>query len=230
MTTPAVPGVAPHLFVMTYGRSGSTLVQALLNSIPGYLVRGENGGILTHLHAFHQGALAGKAPRGERARSPNSPWFGIVDYPDEVALAQIRELVTRTLLRPEPDTRVTGFKEIRWYMDDLASYVAFLRAVFPGARFVVNTREIADVARSGWWAKQEDPEQTIGAIEERILAVASTLGDDSFHLVYDEYVADPEALRPFFAWLGEDFDLDRARDVLSVRYSPSPGAAPRRQD
>src|SRR3954464_1127587 len=30
------------VFVVTYGRSGSTLVQGLLNALPGTLVRGEN--------------------------------------------------------------------------------------------------------------------------------------------------------------------------------------------
>ena len=30
-----------YLFVVTYGRSGSTLLMGLLNSIPGYLIRGE---------------------------------------------------------------------------------------------------------------------------------------------------------------------------------------------
>src|SRR5688572_1085508 len=33
-----------HLFIVTYGRSGSTLLQGVLNSIPGYLIRGENDG------------------------------------------------------------------------------------------------------------------------------------------------------------------------------------------
>jgi hypothetical protein len=37
-----------YVFVMTYGRSGSTLLMGLLNTIPGYLVRGENDdGMLT---------------------------------------------------------------------------------------------------------------------------------------------------------------------------------------
>ena len=34
--------VPRFLFVVTYGRSGSTLVQGLLNAMPGVLVRGEN--------------------------------------------------------------------------------------------------------------------------------------------------------------------------------------------
>ena len=31
-----------YVFVMTYGRSGSTLLMGILNSIPGWLLRGEN--------------------------------------------------------------------------------------------------------------------------------------------------------------------------------------------
>lgn len=42
-----------YLFVVTYGRSGSTLVQGLLNSIPGYLIRGENRGVLYRLYQYH---------------------------------------------------------------------------------------------------------------------------------------------------------------------------------
>ena len=42
---------------------------------------------------------------------------------------------------------MTGFKEIRWHGADLAEYVAWLRQLFPGARFVVNTREHADVLK-----------------------------------------------------------------------------------
>ena len=80
-----------------------------------------------------------------------------------------------TVLRPEPETRVTGYKEIRWYQDDLADFCAWLRLVFPGARFVVNTRNQADVLKSKWWAKQDNAAYLAG-IEERILGVAAGLG------------------------------------------------------
>ena len=43
-----------YVFVMTYGRSGSTLLMGLLNTIPGYLIRGENDDALRFLHDFHQ--------------------------------------------------------------------------------------------------------------------------------------------------------------------------------
>ena len=46
-----------HVFVMTYGRSGSTLLMGLLNSIPGYLIRGENRHAMRHLYDFHRSGL-----------------------------------------------------------------------------------------------------------------------------------------------------------------------------
>ena len=123
-----------------------------------------------------------------------------------------------TVLRPEPETRVTGFKEIRWYQDDLADFCAWLRQVFPGARFVVNTRNQADVLKSKWWAKQDNTAYLAG-IEERILGVAADLGDAAYHVHYDDYVADPTVLRGLYAWLGEEFDLASVRTTLGTRHS-----------
>ena len=209
-----------YLFVMTYGRSGSTLLQGLLNALPGYLVRGENRGALRGLYDFHTTCVAEAGHRNpERTARPTMPFFGITGYPEAAALAGIRRLVTETLLRPEPDTRVTGFKEIRWAYEDLPAYVDFLRAVFPGARFVVNTRDLADVARSKWWAKRDDAADVLGATEARILAVAELLGDAAYRVHYDDYVADPATLRGLHEWLGEPFDLQRVRAVMDVKHS-----------
>lgn len=208
-----------YVFVMTYGRSGSTLVQGLLNSIPGYLVRGENSAALNHLHAFHK-TLVEESTRGNlvNRRKVTHPFYGMPDFPPEASLAGIRRLVLDTVLRPEADTRVTGFKEIRWYQDDLAAYAEFLRAVFPGARFVVNTRDHADVLKSKWWAKKDNADYLAG-IERRILGVADGLGDAAYRVHYDEYVADPASLAGLFAWLGEEFDLARVRATLETRHS-----------
>lgn len=208
-----------YLFVMTYGRSGSTLVQGILNSIPGYLIRGENSAALNHLYAFHQTLLA-ESQRGNlvNRRKVTHPFYGMPDFPPAVSLAGIRRLVLDTVLRPGPDTRVTGFKEIRWYQEDLAEYVDFLRQVFPGARFVVNTRNQADVLKSKWWAKKDNSDYLAG-IERRILDVAAGLGDAAYRVHYDDYVADPAVLHGLYDWLGEEFDLDRARVTLGTRHS-----------
>lgn len=208
-----------YLFVVTYGRSGSTLVAGLLNSLPGYLIRGENRDALHHLFAFHQTMLTESTRKPiKRLRMKTDPFFGIGDFPPGRSIDLIRRLAVETVLRPRPDTRVTGFKEIRWYQPDLEEYVAWLREVFPDAKFLINTRDHASVLKSGWWARG-DKSADLARIEGGILALAESLGGASYRIHYDEYVADPGVLRGMFAWLGEPYDEVAVRDVLAVRHS-----------
>jgi hypothetical protein len=210
-----------YLFIMTYGRSGSTLLQGIVNSIPGYLIRGENRDAVYHLYRFHQTCVheAQRVSRADgRVLRGTHPFFGIDEYPADRALEQLRDTVTRTLLRPGPDTRVTGFKEIRWYQQDLPEYVAFLRQAFPGARFLVNTRDHEAVLASKFW-RSKPRDGRLERAEQGILDVAADLGDAAYRVHYDDYVADPDVLSDMFRWLEEPYDAARVRDVMSVRHS-----------
>jgi hypothetical protein len=211
------------LFVVTYGRSGSTLLMGLLNSIPGYLIRGENWDALHHLFAFHRTLAEGRQRWSPaRLRQRTHPFYGAGDFPVRRSLEGIRALVVDTVLRPKPETRVTGFKEIRWYHDDVDQYVDWLREVFPGARFVVNTRDHDEVRRSGWWAKRPENAASLPAVEARILALADGLGEAAYRVHYNDYVADPTVLRGLFDWLGETYDEASVRAVLATRHSVRP--------
>ena len=92
-----------YLFVVTYGRSGSTLLQGILSSVPGVMIRGENGGVVGHLFRFHDTA---RTHRDRLARPgglpPSHPWWGIDGYPDAAALRNMRRLLLETVLRPAP--------------------------------------------------------------------------------------------------------------------------------
>jgi hypothetical protein len=213
------PGLA-YVFVVTYGRSGSTLLMGLLNSIPGYLIRGENWDALHHLFLFHR-TLAEGSRKWEpaRLRRRTHPFFGAADFPELRSYARTRDLVVDTVLRPKQDTRVTGFKEIRWYREDIEEYVAWLREVFPGARFVVNTRDHDEVLRSGWWAKHPENAASLPRVEARILDLAESLGDAAYRVHYNDYVADPSVLRGLYDWLGEPYDEAAVRAVLATRHS-----------
>ena len=209
-----------YVFVMTYGRSGSTLLMGILNSIPGWLLRGENRHAMRHLYDFHRSGLAERGRvDARRASEPTHPWFGIEGFPEAASLQHIRALAEATLLRPEPDTRVSGYKEIRWYDEDLPDYLDFLRQVFPGARFVLNTRNLDDVAASNYWTHKDDPLGQVRRNEEKMLLAAEGLGDAVHRVHYDDYVADPEVLRGLFEWLGEVYDADKVHDVMATPHS-----------
>jgi hypothetical protein len=210
-----------YVFVMTYGRSGSTLLMGLLNTIPGYLIRGENDDAMRFLFDFHQTCVERSTfwPI-ERMRMRSNPFFGMGDFPVAASLAGARRLALETLLRPKPDTRVTGFKEIRWWRhDDLDAYVGWLGQVFPGARFLVNTRSHEAVLKSKWWAKGGDKSDHLADIERRLLDTAHRLGDAAYHVHFDDYVSDPSVLAPMFAWLGEEYDEAEVRATMSRKHS-----------
>ena len=125
------------------------------------------------------------------------------------------------VLRPEPGTRVAGFKEIRYHTQAqaFAQQLNFIYRVFPRAKFIFNTRDHAAVAKSGWWANQ-DP-----AHVDKVLSKAEALYKDylsvhperGIHLHYDAYDGDPEALRPLFEFLGEPWDGDLVAQVMGKR-------------
>jgi hypothetical protein len=57
------PARFPNIFVVTYGRSGSTLLQGVLNGIPGFLIRGENKDIVGHLLGLVNDVSNERAPK-----------------------------------------------------------------------------------------------------------------------------------------------------------------------
>jgi hypothetical protein len=213
-----------YLFVVTYGRSGSTLLQGILNSADGVTVRGENGGLLLDLYRLHTTATKHRERLASSSPLPREhPWWGIDGYRDETAYRGFRNLLLETVLRPELGTQVVGFKEIDWVRADmpgeLPGVLAFTRSVFPGARFVLNTRDLADVAQSKWWAGRDDAHEVLTAMEREIVDALAPYGDATYRVHYDDYVADPTVLRGLFEWLGLEFDESRVRAVMDVRHS-----------
>lgn len=216
-----------YVFVVTYGRSGSTVIQALLNAIPGALIRGENNNALLGLCKSYFALV--RSPDIARMRSdgthsgPDHPWFGAEQIDTGAYCAALCAAFAQHVLRPMPDTRLSGFKEIRTLSDPemFTAYLDFIRAGFPQARFVFNMRAAKAVARSGWW-RRHDPHKVaeIVASADRVFrAYAAAHPRQSVLLRYEDYVADPAALEPLFDLIGAR-PSDRARDaVMSTRLT-----------
>lgn len=209
-----------YLFVVTYGRSGSTLLQGVLNSIPGYLIRGENRDALGLLYRYHHTLTEDKERFSRRVRlTPVNAWYGIDGYPEDVAIERTRSLVVDALLRPRPDTRVVGFKEIRWRQADLDTFLEWMDAVFPGMRVIVNSRDHDEVLSSGWWATSENGPAALANQQARIDAIGEHFGERAYRLHYDDWVHGGDRLDGLFEWLGEPVDHDRVAEVLARRHA-----------
>jgi len=216
-----------YVFIITYGRSGSTVLQNLLNSLDGYLIRGENDNTAYHLArawiTVKNSKEMSKRRELGRPTDPKDPWFGSeLALPKELGQSLADTLVD-TMLKPQPDTRVSGFKEIRYHRDPeyFEGYLNFLANFFPNAKLVFNTRNLEDVVKSGWWATVDKKTAMVN------LSSANKLYRDytqkyakrCYSLRYEDYVQEPLTLRGFFEFLGEPFDIDHVKSIINVRLN-----------
>ena len=214
--------------VVTYGRTGSTVIQAALNALPGVLVRGENYAAFRGLQAYVQ-SIAETADRHHAGR-PSNPWFGSAKLDPNEVVTDIRRHVVDTVLRPRPSTAWLGFKEIRYEpghfasYDLLLSYLLFLDTLFPGIRYVVNVRDPESAARSGWWPDHGDPiaalAQTRAWLAEAVEDLTRMLGTGRAVLLdYDTWTDSPAALAEAFASVGLPRDEAAVRTAMGERLS-----------
>jgi len=225
----------PYLFVVTYGRSGSTLLQGILNAIPDYCIRGENHGVLNHLRAVYGGTVLATGKFAGLSEAPSDAWYGIADVQTPALLADIRALMVDHFIRPPANTRCMGYKEIRYApgMDgDLTVFVQFMETLFPGAGFIFNARDVETTAKSDFWKQHANPVEFLTVFRERMEKTFEkmTVKDgqsNAFWLNYEDYVDDPDALQSMFEFLGEPFDGKLIRDVLAKPHSANANKGPK---
>lgn len=210
-----------NVFVVTYGRSGSTLLLGLLNAIPGYLIRGENNNMTGVAQTFFK-----KLPRFDHFEQvektpPTNPWFGYENYRDDVYKKGIRRFFDTILLENTTpgQVRCYGFKEIRYTPDNVAEKVDFIRSLYPEAAFILNARKPEDVVKSEV-SSGFDKTTSIDYLERFNATFAQMAeGDDCFLIHYEDIVGCNETFRNLYKFLGENFVESDIRNVLRVKHS-----------
>lgn len=227
-----------YVFVVTYGRSGSTLVQGLLNTLPRVLMRGENGFYLLPLfHAMASVDGFRHTHLRHHPRAQNSAFYGLHVIKPRSFVTMTRTLVTGHLLgRVDPQSvDVLGFKEVLWYRVQPAEtgpFFDFLDRAFPGCLYVLNEREHARVVGSGFW--QAKDEGTVLEAIERVEDIQGFLRrtrpertlDVRYELLTSDDPAVSEAqlksLAEFVHGSCDDHLLETMRGTLEIGHGPYP--------
>ncbi|WP_417459284.1 glycosyltransferase [Kordiimonas sp.] len=201
-----------YLFVVTYGRSGSTLLQTVLQSIDGYFIRGENENALYPLFEAWQRAQSVRQRFDTTRPVPkHGPWFGADEVDAEAFAARLVDAFVAEVIRPPENARVVGFKEIRYgdlSEQELETYLEFIARFFPQSRFIFNMRKAEDVGRSGWW-KDVDAGFVENLVSRNDAAFKrfAARNEHRCHLMqYEDYTKDVSGFRPLFDFLGEEMD------------------------
>jgi hypothetical protein len=207
-------------FIVTYGRSGSTVLQSILATIPGSHITGENLDALSGLFHSYRCAVEARREQGAEPRlAAGDPWRGAHRIDPQGYNRKLARAFLEEVLRVPRSATLVGFKEIRYFdHEDLEDYLDYIRLTFDPALLIFNRRKADDVARSGWWKSHpNDTAEEVRRFDQRTEAYASMHPDFCMVVNYDEYLADPQVLESLFTRLGARFDLATLRNVLALR-------------
>lgn len=232
-----------YVFVVTYGRSGSTLTQSLLNSIPGYCIRGENGNLLYYFSraaavvsnwdnfTWRQEEIL--KPFDQRRKevadtfaTPKDPWYGAENVNTDEFSRAMMDLFVREVLHIPEQTRVAGFKEIRFHEDRkfFHSYLEKIKKYFPKSRFIFQTRDYNSVSQSGWWKtrNKSDVKAMVQSADQLYQQFSEKNPSICYTIEYERYSEGAQYIRELFDFLHESPDMDKISEILDEKLIHCP--------
>lgn len=221
----SAPDTWSYIFVITYGRSGSTILMRLLNLPETVEVRGENTNALFRLFQAISSVRRSKDRFGAEHRETSDPWFGADRIQPDAFEKTCLDSFVKTVLSPSKGVTHTGFKEIGHLpnrMDDkeFEAYIAFILSRFPDVKIVFNTRDPLAVSKSGWF-KDMPQEYVVDQVTQANARFATAVRKNrNCRLIdYSEVVANDAALQDLFDWLEVSFTRTEAAEVLAIPLS-----------
>lgn len=211
------------VFIVTYARSGSTLLQSILRTIPNSHIVGENHDLLAGLCAAYRSAKLTRTTQGcERRVASGDPWLGAHRIDPDRFNDRLAEVFIQDIIQPEPDATLVGFKEVRYFDhdEDLEEYLDYIRHTFQPVTLVFNRRNATDVARSGWWKDHPaDIALEVERFDRRIDRYLERSPEAGFVVHYEDYCRDPSILENLFDRLGARLDARSIQAILARKLS-----------
>jgi len=227
-----------YLFIVSVGRSGSTLLQGITNCLERTRITGENGialPVVTGYAELIQGYnyaternLQGvrhiishgkSAVRGlVSSTNPGHPWFGISELNIEALERQIVNIISENVLNETKymaEYDQIGFKEIRWHYH--RKVFQGMNLLFPNAKYIFNYRNSPDIVKSGWWKKMNTEVDFIDEAQNWMSKEAQFLGSRAFEINYEDYVNDPSRLVNLEIFCQRALDWNKVGAVLEKR-------------
>lgn len=213
------------IILVTYGRSGSTLLQGILNTIDGLLMLGENENAFYHLFQYEK--TIRKLALSQGTETPSSPFFGASSLSPEKTKKSIKGMIKEYFDPFRKDNAVTcfGFKEVKFKdnPETLIEYLEFLNHTFPQPAFVFLWRDHDEVLNSGWWKKEDriQASAVLETVEEHSRNFAKQRSN-CFVIRYNELHPDSLRLSELFEFVGSKCDPEKVSRIMKIPHSYDP--------
>jgi len=137
------------VFQVSTGRSGSTTLMEMINSLPNAYIAGENNGVFGALYQLHLDSER----THYKANLQQGAWWHHAIRQDTLNNLQRKYLAAAIGLNESSAYSIVGFKEIRWSGSAELDYLLYL---FPRAKILINFRQNVSAQSTSGMNKHKD--------------------------------------------------------------------------
>ena len=212
------------VLICATGRSGSTTMQRLINTIPNSNICGENFGAINSLLEFYRrikystennipGHLHPASYDSIVSKNIKPAWYNSYNY------AQIIQLIKITIVnmfKNKETTNIWGFKEIRYDSGNI-KYIEDFKELFPQTKVIIHIRENTGAqSKSGWFKDDKNASKFLSKVNKELVDF-SIKHQDYCYLNSFERMFNKNNLRNIFTLIGcgENYNEEKINEVLN---------------
>lgn len=211
-----------HIFISSYGRSGSTLLKNIVETIPNSYISGENNNCLYYLYLSYKKIKEAQEKISKSLSQKSGSWENLHEIDLEKYKRKLLQVFVSEILNPPSNTNVLGFKEIRFVEteNDFEPFLNFLFDSFKKTKFLFIFRKHKDVSNSAWWKKlpKESSYAILNKNEDLMKNYCKLYPEKAMICRYDEILKCDEEIKKIFNFLEEDINIEKIKEIIKTKY------------
>ena len=211
------------VLICATGRSGSTTIQRIINSVPNSNICGENFGAINSLLEFYKriktttfdyvpGHLRPASYEDIISKDVKPSWYNSYNFQQTVVMIKI--LIT-SLFKNKETTTLWGFKEIRYDNGDI-KYLREFKELFPQTKVIIQVRgNIAAQSQSSWLKKDKNAIQYLNTLNNEFYNFYNQNKEWCYFTTFEK-MFDMENIKKIFEFIdcSQDYDPNKIKQIL----------------
>ena len=211
------------VLICATGRSGSTTMQRIINSVPNSNICGENFGAINSLLEFYKriktttfdfvpGHLHPASYEDIISKDVKPSWYNSYNFQQTVSMIK---MLIASLFKNKEATNMWGFKEIRYDNGDI-KYLKEFKELFPQTKVIIQVRgNIAAQSQSSWLKKDKNAIQYLNALNNQFYNFYNHNKEWCYFTTFEK-MFDMENIKKIFEFIdcSQYYDQNKIKQIL----------------
>ena len=211
------------VLICATGRSGSTTMQRIINSVPNSNICGENFGAINSLLEFYKriktttfdyvpGHLRPASYEDIISKDVKPSWYNSYNFQQTVSMIK---MLIASLFKNTSATKMWGFKEIRYDNGDI-KYLREFKELFPQTKVIIQIRgNIAAQSQSSWLKKDKNAVQYLNALNNEFYNFYNQNKEWCYFITFEK-MFDMENIKKIFEFIdcSQHYDQSKIKQIL----------------